>query len=296
MLTSDTRSPRVTVNLRCKHNLISLGRWENTGRSYHAQDGVLTLYTQNNHAVIQGEQTSNNLYWLKLHVLHDNIQSTENFSFTTTQSSWDTWHWRFGHISYGGLKTLQDKKLVSGFFPDRTFPKPDCIACTQAKLTHKPFPSTATRTKGIGNLTHMDLWGKYEIHSIHGNQYYILLIDDYSRYVTVQFLKSKNQATQHICDYMTHLSVRNFAPQAIRVDRGSEFLNKDLLNWCKERGIDIEPTAPYSPSQNGVAERMNRTLVELAHGMISVRQLPEFLWEPAVAHAAYLRNNHSPVL
>ena len=187
MLTSDTRSPRVTVNLRdvlyvpqCKHNLISLGRWENTGRSYHAQDGVLTLYTQNNHAVIQGEQTSNNLYWLKLHVLHDNIQSTENFSFTTTQSSWDTWHWHFGHISYGGLKMLQDKKLVSGFFPDRTFLKPDCIACTQAKLTHKPFPSTATCTEGIGNLTHMDLLGKYEIHSIHGNQYYILLIDDYS--------------------------------------------------------------------------------------------------------------------
>ena len=85
----------------------------------------------------------------------------------------------------------------------------------------------------------------------------------------MQFLKSKNQATQHIRDYMTHLSVRNFVPQAIRVDRGSEFLNKDLLNWCKERRIDIEPTAPYSPSQNGVAERMNRTLVELARAMIS---------------------------
>jgi hypothetical protein len=67
-------------------------------------------------------------------------------------------------------------------------------------------------------------------------------------------------------------------------------VNEKLEKWCKEKGIEIRLTAPYSPSQNGVAERMNRTLVELSCTMLTAKDLPEFLWEYAVMHAAYLRN------
>jgi transposase InsO family protein len=74
------------------------------------------------------------------------------------------------------------------------------------------------------------------------------------------------------------------------VDHGTEFINKPMKTWCSQQGIEIQMTAPYSPSQNGVAERMNRTLVELARAMITTRELPEFLWEAATAHAMYLRN------
>jgi len=74
------------------------------------------------------------------------------------------------------------------------------------------------------------------------------------------------------------------------MDRGTEFLNKNLRSWCNTEGIQLQLTAPYSPLQNGVAERMNCTLVKLARMMITDSKLPEFLWEPAVAHAAYLRN------
>ena len=59
-------------------------------------------------------------------------------------------------------------------------------------MAHKPFPATATHTNTIGNLIHIDLWGKYSVNSIEGNQYYILFVDDYSRYVTVKFLKQKS--------------------------------------------------------------------------------------------------------
>ena len=74
------------------------------------------------------------------------------------------------------------------------------------------------------------------------------------------------------------------------MDRGTEFVNEPLKSWCDSRGIRLQLTAPYSPSQNGVAERMNRTLVELARAMLAAFKLPQFLWEPAVLHAAYLRN------
>jgi hypothetical protein len=157
-------------------------------------------------------------------------------------------------------------------------------------MAHKPFPPKATRTTNTGELIHMDLWGKYQIKSIHGNQYYILFIDDYSRYITVNYLKSKTEATQKVQDYLTHISARNRNPLAIRMDRGMEFINKPMKNWCSRHSIEIQMTAPYSPSQNGVAEQMNQTMVELARAMITTWELPEFLWKPATAHAAYLRN------
>jgi hypothetical protein len=106
----------------------------------------------------------------------------------------------------------------------------------------------------------------------------------------VTFLKSKDQAVQHIKEYLTHLTVRNKTPQAIRIDHGTEFTNADLKLWCAHKGIDIRMTAPYSPSQNGVAKRINCTLIKLARAILIGTKLPEFLWEPAVEHIAYVRN------
>ena len=157
-------------------------------------------------------------------------------------------------------------------------------------MHYKAFPPTTTRIDAIEHLTHIDLWGKYPVQSINRNQYYILMIDDKSRYTTIRFLKQKSQATQHVQNYITQLNVRGYNTYAIRVDRGTKFLNNALKTWCAKHGIEIQTTAPNSPSQNGVAERMNRTIVKLACTMINVQNLPEFLWEPAVAHAAYVLN------
>jgi transposase InsO family protein len=74
------------------------------------------------------------------------------------------------------------------------------------------------------------------------------------------------------------------------MDQGKEFINETLKTWYCENGIDIQMTAPYSPSQNGVKERMNRTRVELARAMINKLDLPHFLWELAASHMVYLRN------
>ena len=169
-------------------------------------------------------------------------------------------------------------------------PTPDCTACTEAKQHEEPYNKHARRDADPGELTHIDLWGKYDVVSINGRQYYIVLVDDASRMITVDFLKGKNEAAQQVKNYLTHLKVHGRNPKYIRVDRGKEFINDVLNSWCGQQGIEIQMTAPYSPSQNGVAERANRTLVELARAMIRGQKMPEFLWEQAVAHAAYLRN------
>jgi len=180
--------------------------------------------------------------------------------------------------------------MVEGFNVDKTSPKPDCVTCTEAKQHIEPFPKSTDRQTEPGNLTHIDLWGKYAVRSINGNQYYCVLVDDATRYTSIYFQKEKSEATQTVINHLTRLPTQDRKPKAINIDRGKEFINEKLETWCNEHGIEIRLTAPYSPSQNGVAERMNRTIEELARAMLTGQDLPEFLWEHACLHAVYIRN------
>ena len=129
--------------------------------------------------------------------------------------SWDTWHRHFGHIGYSRLKNLLDQQLVSGFNVDQSSPMLDCAACTEAKQSVILFNKKGDRDTLPGELTHVDVWGKYDVASINGHSYYLLLVDDALRYITVQFLESKDQAAQKIMNYITHLTVQGKTPKAI---------------------------------------------------------------------------------
>jgi len=149
---------------------------------------------------------------------------------------------------------LHSQNLVNGFNVNITSPRPNCSNCTTAKHSEKPFGLPSKQISQSSKLTHADLWGKYDTTSINGCQYYLLLIDDTTQYITIRFLKAKNHAGQQIKNYFTHLSMQNKCPRAICIDRGTKFVNQDLMSWCETQGIDVQCTAPYSPSQNGVAE------------------------------------------
>ena len=152
---------------------------------------------------------------------------------------------------------MLDKNLVTGFTLDTKTRQPDCIACTESKQMVQPFGKNTERKSKSGDLTHIDLWGKYSIPSINENQYYILFVDDSNKFSTTKFLKQKSEATQHVKGYITYLKTHEKHPKVIWIDRGREFINKDLKMWCQCEGIEIQMTAPYSPSQNGVAKQMN---------------------------------------
>jgi hypothetical protein len=104
-------------------------------------------------------------------------------------------------------------------------------------------------------------------------------------------MKNKGESGGNIKKYVATIE-RKFGQNIkyLRFDNGKELVNKDIQKWADEKGIVIETTAPYSPSQHGVAERFNRTLLEIARAMLIDKQLPPFLWPEAVAHAAYIRN------
>ena len=125
----------------------------------------------------------------------------------------------------------------------------------------------------------------------HGIRYFLTCINDYSQYVTVYYLKTKDEATKTITEYLAMVHTQfDHMPKALCADNRKEYVNQALITWCSERRIQLQFIAPYTPQQNGVAECFNQTLVELAHTMWEAKKLPESLQPTMIAHAAYLWN------
>jgi len=161
-----------------RNNLLSLRRWEKGGRSYNGCDDVLSLLTKDKRPVTRGPKVKNNLYKLTFKHAPRTTHSDCVFNAASPLQTWATWHKRFGHVGYSSIKKLLDNQLVDGLQIDKNSPKPDCVACTEAKLSETPYGPTSGRPMKPGELTHMDLWGKYNVASINGNQYYLLMVDD----------------------------------------------------------------------------------------------------------------------
>ena len=123
-----------------------------------------------------------------------------------------------------------------------------------------------------------------------GYCYYMSFIDDATRHCTISFMKSKDETPTKVKQYLAFIERQySFTPKAIHADNGHEYVNNDLWSWCLGCGIEIQTTAPYMPEQNGVAERWNRTVVELACMMIfACKGVPKELWPEAMHHATYI--------
>ena len=192
----------------------------------------MTLTTENDVPIVRGPKISNKLYRLSFALAYTPPSGfkPEATCFTTNIKTipWEILHRCFGHVSYSGLEKLVCLDLIDGICMDQKSPKPDCIPCTEAKLFEALYgPASGVETK-VGELTHVNLWGKYEIKSIHGNQYYLLLIDDAAQHTTVEFLKKKSQTAQKIKEYMMYLKARGTSLCAIHIDCSTEFINDNL--------------------------------------------------------------------
>jgi len=124
-----------------------------------------------------------------------------------------------------------------------------------------------------------------------GHKYFVTFIDDYSRCCAVYFLKHRSEVSAKFKEFEAITTNDcGYKIEALRTDNGGEYISNEFKDYLKSRGIRHELTVPYTPEQNGVAERLNRTLVEAARSMMSHSGLSNAYWAEAVATAAYLRN------
>ena len=208
-------------------------------------------------------------------------------------ASW-LWHLRFGHLNYGSLELLSKKSMVRGL-PYIKHPDQFCEGCLLGKQFRNSFPKESySRAKKPLELIHTDVCGPISPSSLGKNNYFLLFIDDFSRKTWVYFLKQKSEVFEAFKTFKA--AVENESGQkikALRSDRGGEFTSKEFQEFCATSGIRRFLTVPRSPQQNGIAERKNRTILDMARSMLKSKHLPKEFWAEAVDTAVYL-SNRSP--
>ncbi|XP_003381516.1 putative copia protein [Trichinella spiralis] len=158
-------------------------------------------------------------------------------------------------------------------------------------MTSTPFPKVANRAKKQIELIPSDICGPMITATPSDHRYMMTFIDDYYRFTVVHLLKTKDEAVDRIKDYVATLHTKfGRNPVTLRTDNGREYVNQRLRNFLGEKGIEHQFSAPYTPQQNGVAERKNRALVEMAKCMMTDAKLPKRYWGEPVCTAAFLQN------
>ena len=149
----------------------------------------------------------------------------------------------------------------------------------------------ATISPNISDLTATDVWGPAQTTAIGGESYFITFMDGKSRHSTICFMKKKDEALAKFKLYKKFVETQTrHKLKKLRADGGKEYVGKQFQNFILESGMELEVTAAHSPSQNGIAERLNRTVVEHARAMIIRRNIPLFLWTKAINYANLIKN------
>ena len=249
-------------------NLISVSRLVPLGFSFTFQDNVFNLFYKSNNIgtgiladglyriCLQNEATNNSLH---VHIGTKRCNINEDSSML--------WHRRLGHISIDRIKRLvKDGVLSTLDYTDFE----TCVDCIKGKQTNKS-KKHANRSSNILEIIHTDICCPDM--DMPGQKYFITFIDDYSRYMYVYLLHNKYEAldafkifkaeVENQCGKQIHI---------VRSDRGGEYYGRYTENgqapgpfakFLQEHGIVAQHTMPGSPDQNGVAERRNRTLVDM---------------------------------
>nr|GEZ23742.1 retrovirus-related Pol polyprotein from transposon TNT 1-94 [Tanacetum cinerariifolium] len=183
--------------------------------------------------------------------------------------SW-LWHWRLSHLNFGTINDLARKDLVRGL-PRLKFEKDHlCSACQLGKSkkhTHKP--KTKNTNLEVLHTLHMDLCGLMLVQTINGKKYILVIVDDYSRFTWVKFLRSKDETPEVVIKFIQQIQVSlNKTVRYIRIDNGTEFVNHTLTEYYERIGIFHQKTVPRTPQQNGPAPNF------LTPGQISSGLIP----------------------
>jgi transposase InsO family protein len=223
--------------------------------------------------------------------LNDNKAEQGTCLIAKTNMGW-LWHRRLAHVGMKNLHKLLKGEHILGltnvyFEKDRI-----CSICQVGKQVgvHHPHKNIMTTDRPL-ELLHMDLFGSIAYISIGGSKYCLVIVDNYSRFTWVFFLQEKSQ-TQEILKRFLRWAQNEFGLRIkkIRSDNGTEFKNSQIERFLEEEGIKHEFSSPYTPQQNGVVERKNRTLLGMARTMLDEYKTPDRFWAEAINTACYSIN------
>ncbi|GJT16359.1 retrovirus-related pol polyprotein from transposon TNT 1-94 [Tanacetum coccineum] len=272
-----------------RHNLFSVGQFYDSGIEVAFRRNTCFVKNLEGVDLLKGNRTTN-LYTINLHEMASASPICLMARATSTKS-W-LWHQRLSHLNFDTINDLAKNDHVTGLLKLKYHKEYLCPSCEQGKskkASHPPKP--VPNSKQMLHLLHMDLCGPMRIESINGKRYVLVIVDDYSRYTWVHFLRSKDKAPEVIKTFLKRITVLLQYPVIIiRTDNGKEFKNQILKEYFDSVGISHQSSSIRTPQQNGVVEQRNWTLVEAARTMLIFSRSPLFLWAKAIATTCYTQN------
>ena len=259
---------------RLNTQILSLGQFDENGCQILIKDGILRLRDRERKLLVKVERESNRLYKLTVRV----AQPVCLAAHAGSDSAW-TWHSRFGHLNFDSLRRLAKDGMVRGL-PLVEHVNQICDACLAGKQRRVPFSKQARfRAKKRLELVHGDLCGPITPATAGGKRYFLLLVDDLTRYIWLALLSTKDEAAAAIIRLQTGAESESSCKlRTLRTDRGGEFTSASFTAYCAELGVERHLTAPYSPQQNGVVERRNQTIVGMARSLLKAKKVPGEFW------------------
>ncbi|GJR67073.1 retrotransposon protein, putative, ty1-copia subclass [Tanacetum coccineum] len=198
------------------------------------------------------------------------------------------WHCRLGHISKKRIEKLQHDGLLNSIDIESLG---KCVSCLSGKMARKPYSHQVERAKDLLGLIHTDVCGPFRIVSRQGASYFVTFTDDFSRYGYVYLLKHKHEVFETFKVFQKEVENQlGKTIKSLRSDRGGEYMSQEFLDHLKEHGIIAHRTPPYTPQNNGVSERRNRTLLDMVRSMMSQTTLSKSFWDYALETAARILN------
>ncbi|PNX94522.1 copia-type polyprotein [Trifolium pratense] len=267
-----------------KNNLLSIGQLQLKDLTIVFKRNWCKVYHQDKGMIMSSQMASNKLYPIFAEAKVACFQTkSEDISYL--------WHCRYGHLNFKGLQTLQQKNMV------KDLPKIEesdhmCTNCLVGKQHRESIPKTSNlKSSKRLELVHSDICGPITPASNSDNRYFLTFIDDYSRKTWAYFLKNKSSALEYFKKFKNMVEKETGESICcLRTDRGGEFNSNEFNNFCEVNGIKRQVTAAYTPQQNGIAKRKNRTIMDMVRSMISGKDIPKVFWPEAVNWAIYVLN------
>lgn len=270
-------------------NLISYGKVTNSNKVISKGD-TSKVYNKFGDLIAIAYK-KNDIYFLNSFIVRKESNLVNKEIHVNEITEKEKLHRKLGHVNFSYLRTMCNKKLLEGLPNEIESDYFKCKICIENKMHNLPFEDNRKRGKQILEIIHTDLNGPHSIIGLNGEKYFLTFIDDYSKVVKVFVIKSKNEVFNCFMDYVnTTENMTGKKIKILRCDNGTEYLNKDVYRFAREKGIFIEPCPPYVHELNGTAENYNRNIMNMSRCLLAEANLEKRYWPEIVKTAAYLKN------
>ena len=272
-----------------KRNLLSTSKITENNNTVVIKNDCAKIYNKNKKLVAVAERKKG-LYIMKSFIYEKN-NSEIVFTNMVKLTNKEKWHRALGHINFQYLDRLVNEKLIEGL-PDRLeniIMK--CATCIQSKMANVPFENKSTNFKDVLELIHTDLNGPRRTVGFGGERYFLSFIDDFSKCSKTYCIKSKAETASCFIDYVNHVENQlDKNIKKIKCDNGKEYLNKEIYNFLRFKGIELIPCPPYVHELNGVAERFNRSAMDMGRCLAKEANINLRYWPEIIKTVSYLKN------